>query len=61
MSWVEIFPVGMISDEVETLRSQGHTDDQIADTIRANSGIEITGPQIAANYAPPDQRHPEHD
>ena len=61
----EMFPieafVGMISDEVETLRSQGQSDDQIADTIRANSGIEITGEQIAANYAPPDQRHPGHE
>ena len=57
---IEAF-VGMISDEVETLRSQGQSDDQIAETIRANSGIEITGEQIAANYAPPDQRHPGHE
>ena len=58
----EMFPipafVGMISDEVETLRAQGHTDRQIAEAIRANSGIEITGDEIAANYAPPEQRHP---
>ena len=58
----EMFPVqafvGMISDEVETLRKLGHTDEQIAGTIRANSDIVITSEEIGANYAPPGQRHP---
>lgn len=56
----EMFPiqafVGMISDEVETLRKQGHTDEQIAQTIAAHSSIQITPEEIAANYATPEQR-----
>ena len=54
---VEAF-VGMISDEVETLRKQGVSDERIAETIRAHSAIEITPEQIADNYASPEQRHP---
>ncbi len=50
--------VGMISDEVEQLRSQGRSDQEIADLIRANSNIEITAAEIAENYAPPEERHP---
>lgn len=61
----EMFPVqafvGMISDEVETLRAQGHTDQEIAQTITANSTIAITAAEIAANYASPQQRHPQQD
>lgn len=60
----EMFPiqafVGMISDEVETLRSQGRSDQEIAQTIAASSKIEITADEIAANYATPDQRHQPH-
>jgi hypothetical protein len=61
----EMFPieafVGMISDEVETLRSQGKTDEDIASLIQAHSGIQITAFEIAKNYASPDQRHPSED
>lgn len=61
----EMFPVqafvGMISDEVETLRSQGHSDQEIANTITANSGISITAGEIASHYAPPEQRHQDHE
>ena len=57
----ETFPVeafvGMISDEIETLRSQGTTDDEIAALVAKNSNIEITGADIAANYASPEERH----
>ena len=57
----EQFPVaafvGMISDEIEILRRQGHTDQQIADAISKNSSIVITPDDIAANYATPEQRH----
>lgn len=57
----EMFPVqafvGMISDEIETLRSQGKTDEEIAALIARNSAIEITASEIAENYAPPDERH----
>jgi len=61
----EMFPVqafvGMISDEVEALRKQGHSDEQIAQTIKANSRISITAADIAANYASPEERHGGHD
>ena len=61
----ETFPiqafVGMISDEVEILRRQGHSDDVIAKTISANSSIVITPAEIAANYASPEQRHSPHE
>lgn len=52
--------VGMISDEVETLRRQGHTDEQIAQVISANSAIAITAQEIADNYASPEARHGGH-
>jgi len=61
----EMFPVqafvGMISDEVEILRKQGHSDEQIAQTIKANSRIAITAADIRANYASPEERHGGHD
>ena len=61
----EMFPieafVGMVSDEVETLRSQGYSDDAIAQAIQKNSNIAITADQIASNYAPPELRHQTHE
>ena len=61
----EAFPiqafVGMISDEVEQLRSQGHSDDEIAKVIVSNSQIEITAAEIAENYASPEARHSPHE
>lgn len=58
----ELFPiqafVGMISDEIETLRSQGKTDEEIANLITANSSIEITASEITDNFASADRRHP---
>ncbi len=48
----------MISDEIEALRSQGKTDEEIAEVIGANSSIEITASEIAEHYASPDERHP---
>ncbi len=54
---VEAF-VGMISDEIETLRDQGRSDEEIAGTISANSEIEISAEDIAEYYAPPEARHP---
>jgi hypothetical protein len=60
----EMFPiqafVGMISDEIKELRSQGKTDEDIARLITANSSIEITAAEITQNYASPDDRHPSH-
>lgn len=52
--------VGMISDEVETLRQQGKTDEDIARAISQNSKITITADEIAANYASPEERHGTH-
>lgn len=61
----EMFPVqafvGMISDEIETLRTQGHSDEEIAQTITANSEIAITSAEITSNYASPEERHPPRD
>lgn len=58
----EMFPVqafvGMISDEIESLRKRGSTDEQIAAAVRQHSAIDITGDDIGAYYAPPEQRHP---
>ena len=57
----EQFPVpafvGMISDEIENLRQRGHSDEEIAETIRAHSKIEITAAEIAEHYAGTEQRH----
>ncbi|HEY1987416.1 MAG TPA: hypothetical protein VGG85_18525 [Terracidiphilus sp.] len=59
----EEFPVqafvGMISDEIESLRHQGHSDQEIAKTITENSAIAITADEVAQYYAPPEERHPE--
>ncbi len=56
----EQFPVqafvGMISDEIESLRKRGKTDEDIAALIRQNSSIEITPEEIAENYAAPEER-----
>lgn len=49
--------VGMISDEIETLRNQGKSDEEIASLIRRSSSIEINSDEIASNYAPPEARH----
>ena len=56
----EQFPVqafvGMISDEIESMRKRGKTDDDIADVVRKSSAIDITGAEIAENYATPEER-----
>ena len=49
--------VGMVSDEIETLRKQGHSDAEIAATIADNSAISVTADDIAAHYSPHEQRH----
>jgi hypothetical protein len=57
----EMFPieafVGMISDEIEQLRSQGKTDCEIATLITQHSNINITAQEISDNYVSPDDRH----
>jgi len=57
----EAFPleafVGMVSDEIESLRTQGRSDEEIVEIIRASSGIEIEAAELAENYAPAEERH----
>ena len=48
--------VGMISDEIESLRKRGKTDSDIAALIQQSSAIQITADEIAENYAPPEER-----
>jgi hypothetical protein len=59
----ELFPiqafVGMISDEIESLRNQGRSDEDIARAIQAHSAISITAADISAYYSSPAERHPE--
>ncbi len=56
---VEAF-VGMISDEIDVLRSQGRSDEEIASLVANNSGIQITAEEIRANYAPIEDRQSSH-
>ena len=53
---VEAF-VGMVSDEIEALRKQGKSDDEIASIIRSGSNIDVTPEEIASNYASSQERH----
>ena len=48
--------VGMVSDEIESLRERGKTDEQIASIIQQNSAIQITPQEIAEHYASPEER-----
>ena len=48
--------VGMISDEIESLRKRGHTDADIVALIQQNSSIQITPEELAENYASPEER-----
>lgn len=48
--------VGMISDEIESLRKGGKSDDEIAVLVRENSAIEISAAEITENYASPAER-----
>lgn len=56
----ERFPVqafvGMISDEVESLRRQGLSDGDIAELVRRHSAIDLTAAEITENFASADQR-----
>lgn len=57
----EMFPVqafvGMISDEIESLRKRGSTDDEIARLIQESSSIQISPAEIAEYYATPEERN----
>ena len=60
----EMFPiqafVGMISDEIDSLRKAGKSDEQIAALVRQNSSIQISGDEISHFYASPEQRRQNH-
>ena len=49
--------VGMISDEIDELRSRGKSDQDIAKLIESSSDIKISAAEIEENYASPEQRH----
>jgi hypothetical protein len=57
----EQFPVqafvGMISDEIESLRKRGKSDADIASMIQQSSAIRISAEEIAEHYASPEERH----
>ncbi len=50
--------VGMISDEIEALRTAGKTDDDIASILRDRCAIEIDAGMLERYYAPPNERRP---
>ncbi len=58
----EMFPiqafVGMISDEIQQLRSRGKTDAEIDGLIEASSSIQVSASEITENYVSPEVRHP---
>ena len=49
--------VGMVSDEIESLRKLGRSDDEIAAIVQRSSSIQVRGEEIALYYAPAGQRH----
>jgi hypothetical protein len=57
----EMFPiqafVGMISDEIESLRARGKSDVEIAQLIQENSDIQISPREIAEFYVSSEERH----
>ena len=48
--------VGMISDEIQTLRERGFTDAQIVDLVKKHSAIELEETELRAHYATPEKR-----
>lgn len=49
--------VGMLSDEIEALRTSGKTDADIANIIETASGKPIGASAISEHYVAPDKRH----
>lgn len=48
--------IGMVSDEIEQLRTQGKTDDQIAELIEQAIGVKLSAETITRFYATPEER-----
>ena len=57
----EDFPIqafiGMLSDEIEALRKQGKSDEEITSLINRAAGTDITSSTVQENYASAEQRH----
>ena len=49
--------IGMLSDEIETLREQGKSDVEITALINAAADTNIPSSAVTDNYASPEQRH----
>jgi hypothetical protein len=60
----EQFPVaafvGMVSDEIEQLRSRGETDEAIAELIAQATGVSLSADAIGRYYASPQARGHHH-
>ena len=56
----EQFPIqafiGMLSDEIETLREQGRSDEEIAELINGSAGTDVPTAAVTENFAPAEQR-----
>lgn len=48
--------VGMISDEIESLRKNGKTDEDIAQLVNQAAQTRISAADIERYYAPPEER-----
>jgi len=46
--------IGMLSGEIDTLRRQGMTDDEIASVISQGANATITADEVGRFYAPPE-------
>ena len=48
--------IGMLSDEIETLRTAGKTDDEITGLINKAAGTDLSVSDVAENFASPEER-----
>ena len=48
--------VGMMSDEIESLRKRGQSDEEIAQIVRRSSAIDVSAAEITRYYASAEER-----
>jgi hypothetical protein len=48
--------IGMVSDEIDMLKEQGRTADQIAAMVQKSTGKPVTGADVDKYYVPVDER-----